>query len=329
MEDNHDARGSGIERRRRSPRAAICVWRTGALVRFGPVIGLAFFRLVVLVAFLTGLFPLLADGAKTGSGELTTVQRGISLSVFTYRSEGCVPRGVLLVFHGINRNADDYRDHARRFARRTCLSVYAPRFDRERFKGWQYQRGGIVRRQIPESPDDWTVSLVQGLVNWALEREGGAGKPVYLFGHSAGAQFLSRVAAYAPPPGVRRFVVANPSSHVWPSLEEPIPYGFGEFPSWFPKPVLSLKRYLSLPVTIYLGSEDTGSRRLSRKAAAVRQGVNRFDRGENAFQAAQALAREKGWAFNWKLVIAIGVGHSARRMLRAFEAEDAFGMNRQ
>lgn len=188
------------------------------------------------------------------------------------------------------------------------------------------RRGGIVRRQIPESPDDWTVSLVQGLVNWALEREGGPGKPAYLFGHSAGAQFLSRVAAYAPPKDVRRFVVANPSSHVWPSLEEAIPYGFGGFPSWFPKPVLSLKRYLSLPVTIYLGSEDIGSRRLSRKAAAVRHGVNRFARGENAFHAAQELAREKGWAFNWKLVIALEVGHSARRMLSAPEAEDAFGI---
>lgn len=281
------------------------------------------YMLLILSAFLVLLF---SPRGSSGQAYLTADLRGVTLSVFTYRPGGCVSRGVLLVFHGIKRNADDYRDHARRFARRTCLSVYAPRFDRERFRNWQYQRGGIVRRQIPESPDDWTVSLVQGLVNWALEREGGPGKPVYLFGHSAGAQFLSRVAAYAPPPGVRRFVVANPSSHVWPSLEETIPYGFGGFPSWFPNPVLSLKRYLSLPVTIYLGSEDTGSRYLSSKAAAVRQGVNRFERGENAFQAAQALAREKGWDFNWKFVIALDVGHSARRMLSAPEAEDAFGM---
>ena len=286
-------------------------------------------RLVALVAFLTGLHPHSADGAKSDSCELTTVQRGITLSVFTYRPEGCVSRGVLLVFHGQRRNADDYRDHARRFARRACLSVFAPHFDRERFKNWQYQRGGIVRRQIPQSPDEWTVSFVRDLVNWALAREGGGEKPVYLFGHSGGAQFLSRVAAYAPPPGVRRFVVANPSSHVWPSLDEPIPYGFSEFPGWFPQATLTLKRYLSRPVTIYLGSEDTGSRSLSRKAAAVRQGANRLERGENAFQAARALAREKGWDFNWKLVIATGVGHSARRMLRAPEALGAFGLDDQ
>ena len=183
-----------------------------------------------------------------------------------------------------------------------------------------------MREHIPQSPDEWTVSLVEDLVKWALEREG-AKKHVYLFGHSAGGQFLSRVAAYAPPPGVRRFVVANPSSHVWPSLDEPIPYGFEGFPGWFPPPTQTLKQYLSLPVTIYLGSKDTRKRSLSRRAGAVRQGKNRLERGMNAFKAARALALEKGWEFNWKLVFAYGVGHSARRMLRAFEARDAFGLD--
>ena len=284
-------------------------------------------RLVALAAFLMGLLPLFADTAEPGSGELTTVQRGITLSVFTYHPEGCLPQGLLFVFHGQNRNADDYRNYGRRFARRACLSVYAPRFDRERFRYWQYQHGGIVRKHIPQSPDEWTVSLVEDLVKWALEREGGSSKHVYLFGHSAGGQFLSRVTAYAPPQGVRRFVVANPSSHVWPSLDEPIPYSFEGFPGWFPPPTLSLKKYLSLPVTIYLGSKDTRKRSLSRRAGAVRQGKNRLERGKNAFKAARALALEKGWEFNWKLMLAHVVGHSARRMLRAFEARDAFGLD--
>lgn len=266
------------------------------------------------------------DQAAPGDGRLTVVIRGIRLAVFTHRPEGCKPRGLLFIFHGANRNAADYRSWARPFARRVCLIVFAPRFERDRFRNWQYQRGGIALRQIPQSPDDWTVSLVAGLVRWALAREDGEAMPVFLFGHSAGAQFLSRVAAYAPPPGVRRFVIANPSSHVWPSLKEAIPYGFGGFPAWFPEARPSLKRYLRLPVTIYIGSEDTGSRLLSRAPAAARQGVNRFHRGENVFYAARALARKNGWAFNWKLVIALEVGHSTRRMLGAFEVMDAFGL---
>ena len=159
-------------------------------------------------------------------------------------------------------------------------------------------------------------------MQWALAQEGGDDKAVYLFGHSAGGQFLSRVAAYAPPRRVRRFVVMNPSTHVWPSINEIIPFGFG----WFPKPIVSLRRYLSLPVAIYVGSEDTGSKNLYRNAAADRQGVNRLERGRNTFNAGRALAREEGWDFNWKLVIADGVGHSFGRMLRAREADSAFGL---
>ncbi len=278
---------------------------------------------VAFAFFLAGLLPFPAGGSETGSGELTTEQRGITLSVFTYRPGGCVPRGVLLVFHGNSRNADDYRDHARPFADRSCLSVYAPRFDRERFRSWRYHRGGVIRRNVVQPPDEWTVSIIQDLAQWALAREGGTDQALYLFGHSAGGQFLSRVAAYAPPTGARRFVVANPSSHVWPEQGELIPYGFG----WFPQAAHALKRYLNLPLTIYLGSDDTGSRLLSRKAPAVRQGANRLERGRNAFNAGRALARQEGWKFNWKMVIASGVGHSARRMFRAPEAKAAFGLN--
>lgn len=278
-----------------------------------------------LVAFAFGMtvsLPISADAAEAGRGKLTAEIGGTTLTVFTYRPGGCVSRGLLLVFHGARRNAADYRDYVRRFARRVCLSVYVPRFDRERFKSWRYQRGGLIRRDVVQPPDEWTVSIVQPLMQWALAQEGGARKAVHLFGHSAGGQFLSRVAAYAAPSPVRRFVVMNPSTHVWPSIDELIPFGFG----WFPKPVVSLKRYLSLPLTIYLGSKDTGSKNLYRNAAADRQGVNRLERGKNTFNAGRALAMEEGWKFNWKLVIATGVGHSFGRMLRAREADSAFDL---
>ena len=263
---------------------------------------------VALTVFLAGSLSFPADGAEPGSDELTTEQRGVTLSVFTYRPGACVPRSVLLVFHGNSRNADDYRDYARPFADKFCMSVYTPRFDRDRFRSWRYHRGGVIRRNVVQPPDEWTVSIIQDLAKWALAREGRTGKTLYLFGHSAGGQFLSRVAAYAPPTGARRFVVANPSSHVWPDLDEIIPYGFG----WFPQATQALQRYLKLPLTIYLGSEDTGSRLLSKKAAAVWQGENRLERGRNAFSASRALAREEEWKFNWKMVIAPGVGHSGQ-----------------
>ena len=125
-------------------------------------------RLMAFAVFLAGALPFSADGAELGSGELTTEQRGITLSVFTYGPRGCLPRGVLLVFHGNSRNADDYRDYARPFADKFCLSVYAPRFDRERFRLWRYHHGGVIRRNVVQPPDEWTVSIIQDLARWAL-----------------------------------------------------------------------------------------------------------------------------------------------------------------
>ncbi len=278
----------------------------------------------VVAAFITtALPPEPVDSAEPGSGQLATTQGGYGFDIFTYRPAGCAPQGVLLVFHGNSRNADDYRNYARPFADASCLAVYAPHFDRERFRSWAYHRGGVVRRGTIRWRNEWTVSLVKDLAQWALSREGGPDKPIYLFGHSAGGQFVSRVAAYAAPGGVRRFVVANPSTHVWPSLGEDVPYGFGAFPD----AAVALKSYLKQPVTIYLGSRDTGSRLLTQTPGAVRQGANRLERGRNTFNAAREIAREKGWEFNWRMVIAAGVGHSARRMFRAPEANSAFGLD--
>jgi len=56
---------------------------------------------------------------------------------------------------------------------------------------------------------------------------------------------------------------------------------------------------------------------------AMRQGPNRLARGRAAFAAAQALAKEKGWVCNWRLVETPGIAHEAAFMFAAKEAGDA------
>jgi hypothetical protein len=43
----------------------------------------------------------------------------------------------------------------------------------------------------------------------------------------------------------------------------------------------------------------------------------------NVFNAARALAQERGWTFNWRLVELPGVGHNAPKMFAAPQATDA------
>jgi dienelactone hydrolase len=251
--------------------------------------------------------------------------RGIAIEVFFYRPKGCSQPALLFVFHGLSRAAASYRSSARDAADRYCMIVYAPLFDEDRFPNWKYHRGGIVRNDEVLPEREWTVTLVRDLVLWAREREGRPNAPLYLFGHSAGGQFLSRVAAFGPPLEASRIVIANPSTYVLPSTREPAPYGLGGIfsPSEAER---RLRAYLERPVTIFLGDQDTGEKDLARGRSAERQGSNRLERGENTFRKAQEVAEANGWKFGWQLVRASGIAHSGREMLQADELRDAFGL---
>ena len=90
-----------------------------------------------------------------------------------------------------------------------------------------------------------------------------------------------------------------------------------------------MRRYLAAPLTIYLGTGDiTPEHSFDASAEGMRQGPNRLERGRACFAAAQKLAKERGWAFNWRKVETPGIAHEAARMFAAKEAGDAlFGKN--
>ncbi|HEY9360298.1 MAG TPA: hypothetical protein VIQ50_07695 [Xanthobacteraceae bacterium] len=100
---------------------------------------------------------------------------------------------------------------------------------------------------------DFTGRLVLDLVDWVRREEG---RPIAysLFGHSAGGQFLDRLAAFVPTEA-RRIVVANAGSYVFPSLEIDAPFGLGKVYSGT-QGEAALRRYLEQPLTIYLGQGD-------------------------------------------------------------------------
>lgn len=258
--------------------------------------------------------PVQADDETELSREIAEIG-GQSMEVYVYRPADCVSPSFLFVFHGNGRGARSYGNSAREIADRACLMVFAPLFDEERFSSRDYHRGGVVDDGQLKPRDEWTTGMVADLIRWAEAFEGRTGQEVYLFGHSAGGQFLSRVAAYDLPEGVGRVVIANPSTYVLPTTEEEVPYGFSGLPDAV-VPELT-REYLAAPVTIFLGEEDTGDEDLARNDEAERQGVNRLDRGQRTFEMARKVAEENGWAFNWRLVHAEDVGHSGRGMLQS------------
>lgn len=270
----------------------------------------------------------LAQALPSGKSQLSMEVDGVAIEIHTYKPPGYRGGPLLVTLHGLGRNVSGYRDYVVPLADRHGLLVVAPLFDRERFPVWRYQTGGLVRDQKSagdfkvEPKEKWTGQLLLDLIDAVRTAEGRSDIPYYIVGHSAGGQALSRFAAFIPNTA-RRIVIANPATYLWPSRSERFPFGFGGLPDFLSNDE-TIRRYLAQPITILLGTADVNrGPTLNVREGAEKQGPNRYERGLNAFRAAQQIARDKGWEFNWRLVQVPGVAHSARRMYAAAEADAA------
>lgn len=246
------------------------------------------------------------------------------IEVFTYRPPTYTDGPLLVICHGVQRNAEDYRNFAINMAERFGAIVAAPHFDRRRFPYNDYQQGGILREGVARPRADWTFTRLTELVTELRTLTGDQARPFYVIGHSAGGQFVARLAGMMGSIGAQRLIAANPGSHLFPVRTADYGYGFGNLPDELSDDA-SLQRYLAAPLTLYLGSGDTDPNHpsLDRSPPALAQGPSRYARGVACFDTAKNLARSKGWEFNWRLVIAPKVDHTAAQMFAMPETADA------
>jgi poly(3-hydroxybutyrate) depolymerase len=263
----------------------------------------------LLLAFVLSI----AGELPTGPSKVEVDLGRAKIEVFTYKPAHYRGGPMLMVFHGVLRNADEYRDHAKGMADRFGMVVVAPRFDSKQFGPGLYQQGGLFRegKVVPQPERTW--ALVPKLADEVRRLEGKPDLPYYLIGHSGGGQFLVRLAAFEPTQA-KRIIAANPGSDLFPDRAQDYPYGFGKLP-----PELAddahLRRYLAQPLTLYLGTGDIErDDDLDKSPEADRQGRTRLERGRNAFKAAESLAKRNGWPFGWKLVEAADVKHDHMAM---------------
>ena len=268
--------------------------------------------LCALAAFAGALWAAGGPVIPAGKSKLTIPLNGQPIDVFTYRPANFSKGPLLVVMHGMGRNADGYRDYAVPIADTFGMLVVTPLFETNRFSTEAYQRGNVMKKDVPQPKGEWTYSYVSKLVEEVRRREGRADMPVYLIGHSAGGQFLTRYAAFLPGDAVR-IVAANPGSHLFPTRDLPFPYGFGELPAELGNDA-AIKRYLAAPLTLFLGTADVLPESLDLTPTAMKQGKTRIERGRACFKLAAALAKKNGWPFNWRVVEAEGIGHSGGKM---------------
>ncbi|MGV3617387.1 MAG: hypothetical protein ACO1SV_18840 [Fimbriimonas sp.] len=258
-----------------------------------------------------------------GSSKLDLTVNGTPLEVFVYKPKSYRGDRMVMVCHGTLRNADEYRDDSRKMAERFGVLVVAPKFDEARFPSRRYHRGGILRENGTAAPQsEWTYPFLPEIARQIREREGRPSMPFILLGHSAGGQFLVRMAGFYAS-GAERIVAANPGSDLFPTRSMPFGYGYGNLPAELSGDD-KIRQYLAQPLTLYLGgSDNTYDEYLDTSPEAMAQGPGRRQRNQACFEAARKLAAEKGWAFNWRIVIAPGVNHDHQRMFEHPQADVA------
>lgn len=209
---------------------------------------------------------------------------------------------VVIVMHGVRRNADEYRDNWIDLADQYGLRVYVPEFDRDRFPGAKRYNLG-ERGSAGVSAFDAIEPLFR-----AIQSDRGSGaETFYLFGHSAGAQFVHRAVCFNDMPGLALAISANAGWYTMPDPNQTWPYGLQKAP----ESACEVKSWLAEPLIVLLGTEDTDPNdpNLRRAPEAMKQGQHRLERGVHFFDSARTAAKKLDVEFAWRIGFVDGVAH--------------------
>lgn len=247
--------------------------------------------------------------------------RAITLN--TYRPANATSDSpIVLVQHGVMRNGDDYRDFWIPAADEHGLVIIAPTFSNERWPDVvSYNNGNLLdttdRAALADTvavtaPEEWSYTVVMRLVNDLKTAGLLTSQPLYLFGHSAGGQFVHRLLSVLTPDVFTQVAAGNPGWYTLPLLELPFPEGLGGTPA----NADSLARLFASPLSILAGDQDTETidPHLPSEPAALRQGPHRYARALNYFSTAQAEAARRALPFHWKIHTVEGIGHDGQAM---------------
>jgi len=219
---------------------------------------------------------------------------------------------VVLVFHGQNRNADEYRDAWIDKADRYGFVVAAPEFSEVFYPSEQaYNLGNVFVDGDRPSPDgqnepaSWTFTIVEPLFDDLVERTRSVSAVYHLFGHSAGAQFVHRLVQFVPQGRYGYAIAANAGWYTVPSSEVAFPYGLAQSPFQ-----AAGRDFFGHALVVHAGSADTETGDALRQTPeANAQGPHRFARANHFVQESRRLAAAAGERFAWRLVVANGIGH--------------------
>ena len=276
---------------------------------------------LVAVLALGALAPAGAqDALPAGPGMFTVPLEKVGanddpMRVFVYRpAHWNRDDRIVVVMHGMDRDADRYRDEWQVHAEAHNLLLVVPEFSQAKFPGaGTYNFGNIAdRKSKPQRRASWTFGVIDKVFAEARARSGARRDRYSFFGHSAGAQFVHRYLLFASASDAEVIIAANAGAYTMPTRDADFPWGLNG--AGIAR--ADLAKAFARNVVILLGARDNDPNHstLPRNRGAMAQGPHRLARGEKFFATAKATAEALGAPFRWRLEIVPGVAHSNRGM---------------
>jgi poly(3-hydroxybutyrate) depolymerase len=217
---------------------------------------------------------------------------------------------VVFIMHGVNRDADRYRDEWAELARAHGFIAIVAQFGRADFPGsLGYNTGYFTEEDgTPRPRAVWSFAAIEPLFDEVRKRFGTQTAHYSMYGHSAGAQFVHRFVLFMPEARLGKAVAANAGWYTMPDASVDFPYGIGGTPV----DAATLQCALGKPLFVLLGTADTdrADADLRKTPEADAQGSHRYDRGQAFFARGQAAAAASGVPFGWTRKDVPGIGHS-------------------
>lgn len=262
---------------------------------------------------------LIIDNLSSGSGlfnyNYNSNSYNKSLKVYYYipnNKSSTTP--IFIVFHGTNRNAEEYRNAMIEKANTYGFIIIAPEFSEQNFPdGNGYNLGNVFTNGDsptsasinPES--QWTFSIVEPLFDYVKTQINNTNNTYDIYGHSAGGQFTHRFLMFKPNARVRKAVISGSGWYTFPNSSIIFPYGANQSPLQN----MSTSTFLEKQIIIQVGENDDNPNDagLRHNVFADAQGLNRKERAISFFQYCQQISVSNSIPFNWNFNLIENADH--------------------
>ena len=234
------------------------------------------------------------------------------------------PKNILVIAHGMLSKKDNASDVARKYLSRWIryadeygLLIIAPVFDTSRFGNLSGGFGGYRNLFGKYTPAD---TFVNKIVNRYSTRTISGSKRFYLYGHSAGGQFVNRYVV-THPEKVIRAVISAAGRYSYPTTSSKWPYGAGTLSKTLKwkdgtKNRVSITKNLrnyalaANKVSIVIGSKDI--KKQPKRPAHI--GNTRIELANSWTNQMNENAKRYGVSGNVSVHVIPGIGHSSSKL---------------